>query len=252
MTKFKDNNQISRDLIKVAPKYAEALLWEFGSIAAASQYHRLYDLYKKYVPQGSKVLDWGTGNAHFAYWLSKNGYKTAGFGFEPKSYFGWFKDPNFEYRIGKFSEPVKIDFPDNYFDSVVSVGVLEHVRDTGGNEVGSLKEVKRILKPGGTFICYHFPNKYSWIETIASVVPNKHHHVYRYTKSMIEEFCNKSGLELVEWGRYGFLPRTQLGKVKGSLKTSVGLSSFWNSIDNALSFVFNPIAQNNYFVARKK
>lgn len=251
MKKFQANNKISFDLIKVAPKYSEALLYEFGSLAAASQYHRLYDLFKKYVPQKSKVLDWGTGNAHFSYWLFKNDYQAAGFGFEPKSYFGWFKDPNYEYNIGTFSDPVKISYPDSYFEAVVSVGVLEHVRDTKGDEVKSLKEVRRMLKKDGLFVCYHFPNKYSWIESIASLLPNKHHHVYRYSKGMIKDFCKKTGLDLVEVGRYGFLPRTQLGRVKGNLKTSVGLSKIWGTVDALLSILFNPICQNYYFVAKK-
>jgi hypothetical protein len=33
---------------------------------------------------------------------------------------------------------VMLPFPDTCFDAVASVGVLEHVRETGGNELASL------------------------------------------------------------------------------------------------------------------
>ena len=42
-------------------------LLQFGSLVSAHQYLRAYALVRRYVPTGSQVLDWGTGNGHFSY-----------------------------------------------------------------------------------------------------------------------------------------------------------------------------------------
>src|SRR5688500_6677197 len=42
-----------------------------------------------------------------------------------------------------------IPFEDNFFDFVVSNQVFEHVEDLDG----ALKEIDRVLKPGGGFLC---------------------------------------------------------------------------------------------------
>lgn len=36
----------------------------------------------------------------------------------------------------------------------------------GGEELASLAEIRRILKPGGLFFCYHFPQKSGWVERV--------------------------------------------------------------------------------------
>ena len=40
---------------------AAGTIEQFGSLAAANQYRRLYELTERYVPAGSQVLDWGCG-----------------------------------------------------------------------------------------------------------------------------------------------------------------------------------------------
>jgi ubiquinone/menaquinone biosynthesis C-methylase UbiE len=42
----------------------------------------------------------------------------------------------------------RLPFPDDYFDIVTSVGVMEHFLDTGE----ALREIRRILKPGGHYV----------------------------------------------------------------------------------------------------
>ena len=92
----------------------------------------------------------------------------------------------------------RLPFTDESFDAVFSIGVLEHVRETGGDEVDSLKEIKRVLKKDGYFICTHLPNKFSWIEFLTSFMKSKHHHEYKYSKSDIKRIVELSGFNLIE------------------------------------------------------
>ena len=112
-----------------------------------------------------------------------------------------------EYVKGRKGDPVSLPYPDGFFDVVVSVGVLEHVRESGGEERASLKEIRRILKPGGAFVGYHIPNRWSWIERLSSLFPAKHHHRRRYTKATFRALLQGCGLEAAEIRNYGFLPR---------------------------------------------
>jgi len=53
----------------------------------------------------------------------------------------------------------KLDFPDNYFDFVVSSAVLQHAT----NVVQVLREAKRVLKPGGRFVAIREP-VWPWVK----------------------------------------------------------------------------------------
>ncbi len=57
-------------------------------------------------------------------------------------------------RLGELKDQ---DYPDDYFDAVVSNHVIEHVFDP----VGLFREIHRILKPGGRFV-FITPNIESW------------------------------------------------------------------------------------------
>jgi len=62
-----------------------------------------------------------------------------------------------------------IALPDNTFDVVTAFQFIEHLED----RVGFLKEVKRILKPGGTFLC-------TTVNAKKSLARNPYH-VHEYT-----------------------------------------------------------------------
>ena len=61
-------------------------------------------------------------------------------------------------RVKKISDDI-IDFPDKYFDVVISNQVFEHVE----NVPVALAEISRVLKPGGVFLAL-FPTKGVWFE----------------------------------------------------------------------------------------
>lgn len=238
------------DLVTFARR-GEPELLQFGSLAAAYQYRRLYRLWRRHVPPGAAVLDWGAGNGHFSYFLSRAGYRATGYSFMPFVYERWLADPAYRFVAGDPRDPVALPFADGSFDAVASVGVLEHVRETGGDEARSLAEIARVLRPGGVLVAFHFPNRWSWIDLIAKRVPGKHHHLYRYTRGDVRRLVAASGLELVGTGRYAVLPRNTLHRVLGPLPDAHGVARAWDALDAGLGAVLGAIAQNHWFVARR-
>lgn len=51
--------------------------------------------------------------------------------------------------IARAKDAIKLDYPDNYFDSVISISVIEHINDDGDSK--AMKEIWRVLKPNGLF-----------------------------------------------------------------------------------------------------
>jgi len=101
------------------------------------------------VPEGiENLLDYGCSNGKFT-----NSLK-----FKVKNLFGIDVDEEAIYEAKELYpyinfSPIKInsnktDFPDNFFDVVTILDVIEHVPD----EKETLKEIHRILKPGGLII----------------------------------------------------------------------------------------------------
>lgn len=67
--------------------------------------------------------------------------------------------------------PTLLPYEDSTFDVVTSTGVLEHVPD----DAGSIREVFRVLKPGGTFVITLLPNRYSYTESLQRRLGNASH-----------------------------------------------------------------------------
>jgi SAM-dependent methyltransferase len=234
-----------RDLARTDPALAQ-----FPSLVGGHQYLRLYQLFRRYVPVGAEVLDWGVGNGHFSYFLVRAGYRASGYSLETQTAPAWLDDPDYRFEPGTVADPVTIPFPDESFDAVASIGVLEHVRETGGSEPASLREIRRVLRPGGVFVCFHLPNRYSLIDVLARVFP-VHHHEYRYTRRDIAKLLDETALELCEVRRYAILPRNQLRRLPPTARRSEALASIYDGADELLGRLFAPLCTNYYFVARR-
>ena len=226
---------------------------QFATYVSAYQYLRLYDLMRRYVQSGSQVLDWGTGSGHFSYFLAQAGYQSSGFGFSDYPLFCKSLSPGtYHYQQGSPATPVALPFADGTFNAVVSVGVLEHVRETGGQEIGSLQEIHRILKPGGCFVCYHFPNRYSWIEFLARFT-QRFSHPYLFTAADIRALVQEAQFDLLEMGRYALLPRNMWQS--SALRDEwfgPAIATAYNQLDRGLGWLLPMICQNYLFVARKR
>lgn len=219
-------------------------------LSSLHQYINAYELTRTCIPSGAQVLDWGGGSGHFSYFLNKAGYATHIYAFdEPQFIQQEIADGEITYRKANATEPVHIDYPDERFDAVCSIGVLEHVREIGGNERSSLQEISRLLKPGGVFLCYHFPNKGSWIELLARRF-GSYHHQYTYDQAMIHAIF-KDVLQIQVCRRYALLPRNSLRRLPKFIADNTFFARCFDFLDGILCNMLPWINQNWVIVATK-
>ena len=225
--------------------------WQFRSRVGSHQYLRLYELTRRYIAAGSRVLDWGAANGHYSYFLTRSGYRATGFSLYEEQTPEALRHDGYRLVVGDPSDPVTLPFGEGSFDAVASIGVLEHVRETGGNERGSLREICRVLRPGGVFLCFHLPNRYSWIDAVVRATRSSLSHVYRYTDRDIDRLAHDADLELLEAGRYALLPRNPLhALLPGPIARSERFAHFYDIADVSLGRLAPWICTNHYFVAR--
>jgi SAM-dependent methyltransferase len=109
--------------------------------------------------------------------------------------------------VAHFSpEPVQLPFANGKFGAVLSCGVLEHVPDPDG----SLIEIRRVLRRGGTFYLYNLPNRWSYTERLARMLGRYYHGELPndrvYTLSSARSLLERHGFEVRELRRAHMLP----------------------------------------------
>ena len=253
-------------------------LLQFGSRVAARQYRPLYAAFRAAVPAGARVLDWGAGNGHFSYFLARAGYRATAYAFAPPALL---EAAGAQAASGPEAhgaaaladgaargaglgagapvvvaaspaEPVRLPFPDAAFDAACSIGVLEHVGETGGDERASLAELARVLAPGGVLFACHLPNRGSWVEFLARHAPvsGVHHHPRRFGRGEIRALLAGAGLTPLRMERYALLPRNGWARVP-RLGGSRFVADLWDGLDRLLTRAAPWLATNWLVVARK-
>ena len=119
--------------------------------------------------------------------------------------------PKLEYAV---EDALNLSFPDNTFDLITSVDVIEHV----GKPERMVEEVSRVLKPGGvaliTFPSLHFPFTYDPINRILSYFTRRKiaqgayafGHEYLVSAQDFRSWSQKNGLEVLgEYSLSGYL-----------------------------------------------
>lgn len=117
---------------------------------------------KKYLTAKDKLLDIGCGHAKFL----KPIYDSVSevWGLDPDA--GALKK-NKLIRNKVVGTAEKLPFDDNSFDIICSAWVMEHLE----NPEAVLKEIKRVLKPGGRFV-FLTPNSWNYVVWIIRLIPN--------------------------------------------------------------------------------
>ena len=95
------------------------------------------------LPKGAKILDVGCGTGHLAAELARRGYQTCGTDLSE----GMIQYARTHYNPDSFqvADIEKIPYPDNTFDGILCLGVVEYLATDGP----ALTEIQRVLKPGG-------------------------------------------------------------------------------------------------------
>jgi len=106
-------------------------------------------LVEDYLTEGEKVLDLGCGNGRWFKLFQKKKIDYVGVDFSEEL----IKVAKRNYPQAKFqtADILKLPFPDNCFDKIYSIAVLHHI-PSEELRLKSLKEAKRVLKPGGILI----------------------------------------------------------------------------------------------------
>ena len=125
------------------------------------------DIYPKVLsllpPAPARVLDVGAGEGYFCKQLRDRGYAAEACDYQREL----FKLTDVPFHKADLNE--RIPLPDNSYDCVVSIEVLEHLE----NHIRFMREIMRVLKPGGLALLTT-PN-------ILSIPSRWHYFLYGYT-----------------------------------------------------------------------
>ena len=155
-----------------------------------------------------KILDWGCGKGHITYLFRQQGIPVASCDIvdeKDDSAFG--QDTpildKLNIDVVPLTHPFELPFDSSSFDVIVSFGVLEHVP----NDLNSLKEIHRVLKPGGLFFCFFLPYTYSWTQKIAHLQGDFYHDHF-YNEKIVRNLLRDSKLTLLDFWHRALLPKT--------------------------------------------
>ena len=174
-----------------------------------------------------RVLDWGCGFGQMTQLLREKGVDATAFDYRSDvaedGLYPLERYPQIDAYLS--SEAVRLPFEDESFGAVLSCGVLEHVQDPDG----SVKELRRVLRPGGTFYIYNLPNRYSYLERLAKVLGLYYHgqlpHDRVYSKREAVGLLEKHGFDVREVRRANMLPLTLPGRLAAKTAGAIWTTS---------------------------
>lgn len=189
-------------------------------------------------PGDIKILDWGGGKGYATYFLKQQGFDVTLFEMSGFAHKDLWRQLSLPVKTG---DSPTLPFKDGSFDVVLSFGVLEHVP----YDYDALKEVNRLLKDDGLFMCFNLPNQYGYLHHYAAKRGVRYHDRL-YTARETRQLLKRAGFNYAgkPWRRQLFP------------KNSVTYKSWraWEWLDLALCR-YTPLgllATSLEFVARKQ
>jgi SAM-dependent methyltransferase len=116
-------------------------------------------------------------------------------------------------QVVRSPDPTTLPFADGSFDDVLGCGVLEHVAEDvpGGDERSSLRELRRVLRPGGRLLIYQLPQQYAWQEAVVRRAGLGTGHRRRFTAAGIRGLLRQEGFAVETLRRTNLIPRNLTG-----------------------------------------
>jgi SAM-dependent methyltransferase len=176
-------------------------------------YVRIADDIARRVPRGD-MLDWGCGWGQMTYLLSRRGFRVTAFDVGDPATAVWPDIPLCRaVDVVRSPDPTALPFADGRFDDVLSCGVLEHVAEgvPGGDERGSLRELRRVLRPSGRLLVYQLPQQYAWQEALVRRLGLGVGHRRRFTATEICGLLRQEGFVVESLRRTNLVPRNLTG-----------------------------------------
>ena len=152
----------------------------------------------RYSSPGARVLELGCGSGIFVGELADAGFDSSGLDISADAvHFGQLQGVrNLAVLAGH-----RIDFPDDTFDAVLSLDVIEHLE----HEEWALKEIERVVKPGGLVVIMAPAYKFLW-----GLQDEVAHHYRRYTmRALVKKVRSATSLAVVRksyFNTFLFLP----------------------------------------------
>jgi ubiquinone/menaquinone biosynthesis C-methylase UbiE len=174
-----------------------------------------------------RALEVGCGSGHFGALLAQSGfnvtlldYSPAGIACAMQSFTTYSGRSRKCYLLG---DALALPFSDNSIDLVVSCGVLEHFEEP----LAAVKEMARVLKPGGLFYADICPERFSLLRMVELRMPQKKDWFeIRMTKAAVRKTIEEAGLRVKRLFSAGVLPLRLLQNLL--VKQCAGL---WSSLD---------------------
>ena len=147
----------------------------------------IFWIFSKYkIRKDAKVLDYGCGSGFLVGEFQEKGFDAFGVDiFKEAIEFGSGR------RINNLSQEsgVKVNFSDSYFDVILAMDVIEHIED----DKSAIKEIERLLKPGG-YLIITVP-AYQWMWGVQDEVA---HHFRRYNVSSLLKIVDSSSFSVLK------------------------------------------------------
>lgn len=139
----------------IAKHFSETRSWVTDDLAALGAYAR----------PGDRVLDLACGNARLYQFFVTEGRAAqmtyVGVDFSEKLLeLARSRFPNIDVRLGEMTD---IPFPDSDFDVVFCLAAFHHL-STDAERLQALREIARVLKPGGTLVMTNWNMFSAWAE----------------------------------------------------------------------------------------
>lgn len=248
MTTQNELNQLQK-FAEIGKRFKNVDLEHMDSPMSAYNYIRIADIIANHIKDHpAKILDWGAGYGQLSWLLQNRGINVIGHNIEKREHIS--EMPLLE-KIPMIyhSDPVKLPFEDEFFDGIISCGVLEHVSDP----VASLREIHRVLKPEGYFYIFMLPQKTSWVEKLSEWRGISVHPV-RYTFRSVKKLFGENGFSTEQLWKFNLFPKNLTGLPR-KIKQFYG--RFYKLV-YPLDFIFSKIPWLNLLsgviegIARKK
>ena len=161
-------------------------------------------------PGEARVLDWGCGKGHITYLLRREGFQVTScdvMSGADDSAFGQATPIIDEQHIKvvPLEDPIALPFESASFDVVLSMGVLEHV----DYDSASLRELRRVVKPGGLCLICFLPYTCSWTQRLAHARGDRYH-TRLYSRAQLRAMAQAAGFNVLRMTHGQLFPKNSV------------------------------------------